>query len=179
MAPKTLRREPGGAAAGRPRRTGRRLRLRTFLPLLAWLALFPGGGDAGEGQWKLQRQTAKVPPGAAYQDAAIVVFVFPQEVWLAKDPFKPWDTWGDCLSLKVPGAALGKLHQADCELKSDKQLFVFTGDSARKLIEAFTQGTAITIRDCFRGNEFTVPLQGFNAVYAQALQGQFAPEDRQ
>ncbi|HAY22551.1 MAG TPA: hypothetical protein DCY27_10380 [Desulfobacterales bacterium] len=81
MDPKTLPREPGGAAAaGRPRRTGRRLLLRAFLPLLAWLALFPGGGYAGEGQWKPQRQTEKVPPGAAYQDAAIVVYVFPQEV---------------------------------------------------------------------------------------------------
>ncbi|HAY22550.1 MAG TPA: hypothetical protein DCY27_10375 [Desulfobacterales bacterium] len=69
----------------------------------------------------------------------------------------------------MPGATLGKLQNSDCELKSDKQLFVFTGDSARKLIAAFTQGTAITIRDCFRGDEFTVPFKGFNAAYERAL----------
>ena len=39
MDPKTLPREPGGAAAaGRHRRKGRRLLLRTFLPLLTSLA---------------------------------------------------------------------------------------------------------------------------------------------
>jgi len=157
----------------KPRRSsGQRLLTAACLLALAGLALGAGGLYTVQGEWRPQPKTEKVPSGAIYRSPSIVVYVFRQEVWLARNPLNPWDTWEGCLHIRVTGATLGELHQADCELKPDKQLFVFTGNSAQSLIQAFQQGTGATIRDCMTGREFTVPLKGFNAAYEWVLKAE-------
>lgn len=178
MDPMTWQKEPGaGAAAGRRRSKGRRLLVLPLLLALAGLTLGASSFYTVRGEWRPQPKTEKFRSGAIYQTPSIIVHVFRQEVWFSLNPLNPLAIWGDCLSIEVTGATLGKLHQADCELKSDKQLFVFTGNSAQALIQAFQQGTAVSIRDC-TGLEFTVPLKGFNAAYERGLKLEAEPSRR-